>query len=178
MATATTFTDQELETVNDAVARAEEVVSEAFKMSSSQWLRYRYDVRTRAQLTAEEVVQGPFAQVIRYQGQRLGTSLGSGSYDFYKICLQDHAILAALGRHPDLRLFPFVLYIGVHELIHVVRFGYFLQRFVATAEEMMAEETRVHRLTREIVHPLPESGIGAVLDFFAHWHSPIDGLIQ
>ena len=56
-------------------------------------------------------------------------------------------------RIEDLQLFAFVLYIGVHELIHIVRFGYFLQGFVATAAEMMAEETRVHRLTREIVRP-------------------------
>ncbi len=178
MAPPNTFTDEQLRTVNEAMARAEEVVSEAFKMSASQWLRHRYDVRTQVQLSAEEVVCGPFAQVIRYQGQRPGTSLGSGAYDFYKICLQDHAILGLLERRIELQLFAFVLYIGVHELIHIVRFGYFLQGFVATAAEMMAEETRVHRLTREIVRPLPEPGIDAVLNFFAHWHAPIDGLIQ
>lgn len=178
MAPPTIFNAQQLREVNEAMAKAEEVVSDAFKMSASQWLRHRYDVRTRIQLTAEEIVQGPFAQVIRYRGQRPGTSLGSSAYDFYKICLQDHAILAAIEQHRELRLSAFILYVGVHELIHILRFGYFLQRFVATADEMMVEETRVHRLTREIVGPLPEPGLGAVLNFFAHWQPPIDGLIQ
>ena len=174
MAPAITFSDQQLETVNNAVARAEEVVSEAFKMSASQWLRHRYDVRTRQHLADDELVDSPFAQVIRYRGQRLDTSLGSAAYDFYMICLQDHAILASLEQHPDLDLFAFVLYIVVHELIHIVRFGRFWQNYEASADEMLVEEGRVHRQTREIIRPLPEAGIQAVLGFFAHWHSPID----
>ena len=45
--------------------------AKTFKMSASQWLRHRYDVRTQVQLSDEEVVgHGPFAQVIRYQGPK------------------------------------------------------------------------------------------------------------
>lgn len=176
MDTSRTFTTGEIEVVNEAVGLAEEVVSNAFKMSASQWLRRRYDVKTRSQLDGAEVVAGPFAQVIRYQGRRRDTSLGSEVYDFYKICLQDHAILDTLDRLPDLELLPFTLYIVVHELVHIVRFSQFLQNFEASSEEMMAEEARVHRLTREIIAPLPVTGIEAVLAFFARWHQPIDGL--
>lgn len=171
-----TFAPDQIENVNSAVAMAEEVVSNRYKMSTSQWLRRRYDVKTRVQLTATEVVEGPFAQVIRYRGQRRDTSLGSNAYDFYQICLQDHAILATLDQQRDLDLFPLVLYIVVHELIHIVRFSQFLQNFEATEEEMMAEEARVHRLSREFVAPLPVAGIRPVLAFFARWHRPIDGL--
>ncbi len=155
---------------------AEDVVSDTFKLSHSQWLRHRYDVRTRAHLNPDEVLDGPFAQVTRYRGQRPGTSLGSAAYDFYKICLQDHVILKTLDRHPELEFAAFILYVVVHELIHIVRFGRFAQNFEASAEETLAEEARVHRMTRDIIQPMPVPGRDEVLRFFAHWHGTIDAL--
>ena len=89
------FSDLHLVTVNESVAMAEELVSEHYKMSASEWLRPKYDVKTRVDLSPDEIVPGPFAQVIRYEGRLENASLGSSSYDFYKICLQDHEILAA-----------------------------------------------------------------------------------
>jgi hypothetical protein len=96
--------------------------------------------------------------------------------DVYLICLQDHAILKALEAQPELDLFALVLYVMVHELIHIERFSRFKQNFQATPEETRSEEARVHRLTRDIVQTLPVAGMDAVLDFFAHWHGPIDAL--
>ncbi|MBW1940175.1 MAG: hypothetical protein JRI32_09810, partial [Deltaproteobacteria bacterium] len=87
------FTPEEIKVVNNAVAMAEEVVSNFYKMSVNQWLRLKYDIKTEVDLCRSEIVDGPFAQVIRYVGQRKNTSLGSSTYDFYKICLQDHSIL-------------------------------------------------------------------------------------
>ena len=71
-------------TVFKAVALAEELVSNAYKMSTSQWLSRRFDVNTLVNLAPDEVVHGPFAQVIRYEGKRKNTPLGSGTYDFIK----------------------------------------------------------------------------------------------
>ena len=135
----TTFRADQIQAINQAVTLGEELVSNYYKMSASQWLRPKYDVKTRIDLTAAEMVDGPFAQVIRYEGQRVGSTLGSEAYDFYKICLQDHAILAVLDQSPDLRLLPFSLYIIVHELIHIVRFSKFLQNFDASPAEKQAE---------------------------------------
>jgi hypothetical protein len=170
------FSPRQVAVVREAVTMSEDVVSDIFKLSHSQWLRHRYDVRTLAQLNADEVLDGPFAQVTRYRGQRPGTSLGSGAYDFYKICLQDHVILETLKMHPDLSCFTFILYIVVHELIHIVRFGRFAQSFEASVEETLAEEARVHRLTRDILQVLPVPGRDGVLRFFAQWHGAIDAL--
>ena len=89
------FGPDQLEIVNDAVAMAEELVSNNYKMSASQWLGRRYDVKTLEELKPEEIIDGPFAQIIRYKGQRKNTSLGSATYDFYKICLQDHTIISS-----------------------------------------------------------------------------------
>jgi len=155
---------------------AEELVSEHFKMSASEWLRPKFDVKTGTDLSADEIVPGPFAQVIRYEGRLKNASLGSSSYDYYKICLQDHEILSALDQHAQLKLLPFVLYIVTHELIHIVRFSKFLQSFNAKPKERMREEARVHELTHDILHPVSISGMDDVLHFYIKWRDPIEGL--
>ena len=168
------FSQEQILTVGDAAAMAEELVSNAYKMSASQWLRHRYDVKTLVDLSENEVVSGPFAQIIRYKGQKSQTSLGSSSYDFYKICLMDHTILAAFEPKPGLRLFPFALYILCHELVHIVRFARFLQNFEASSEERMVEEQRVHKKTSEILKSVRVPGIDALLSFYKAWDAPVD----
>jgi len=170
------FSPKQIEIVNNAVAMAEELVSNFYKMSASQWLGPRYDVRTLAELINEEVIDGPFAQIIRYRGQRRNTSLGSATYDFYKICLQDHTIQLTLEGTPGIELFPFSLYIITHELIHIVRFSKFLQSFDASIEERMAEEKRVHRRTHDILHPVQIEGLSKVLEFYNDWRVPYEDL--
>ena len=170
------FGTEQLDIVNNTVALAEELVSNFYKMSASQWLRRRYDIKTLADLSADEIVQGPFAQVIRYEGQRKESSLGSSAYDFYKICLQDHSILSAMKQATYLNLSPFSLYIVVHELIHIVRFSKFVQSFDASPQEMIAEEKRVHKITREILSTVQLSGLPEVLDFYEKWRIPFDDL--
>ena len=168
------FSAEELSAVNNAVALAEELVSNHFKMSASQWLRPRFDVRTLHDLTPDEIVSGPFAQIIRYVGQRDSSSLGSAAYDFYKVCLQDHAILEATSENPELELLPFLVYIVTHELIHIVRFSKFLQNFEASADEKLAEEARVHQITHEVLAPLSFAGMPPVLKFYEKWRLPMD----
>lgn len=171
-----TFTSKQIAQVNNAVAMSEELVSNAYKMSASEWLQRRYDVKTLVDLTTDEIVQGPFAQLIRYEGQRKDSDLGSASYDFYKICLQDHTILSALSRDRSMRLFPFTLYIVIHELIHIVRFSMFLQNFEASSEEMIVEESRVHQKTHDILLKVQIDGLSKVLIFFEKWREPFDGV--
>ena len=170
------FGSNQLKIVNNAVAMAEELVSNNYKMSASQWLGPRYDVKTLAELKPEEIIDGPFAQIIRYRGQRKNTSLGSATYDFYKICLQDHTIRSTLEQTRAIELFPFSLYIIVHELIHIVRFSKFLQSFEASAEERMAEEKRVHQRTHDILQPVQISGLNNVLEFYNDWRVPYEDL--
>jgi hypothetical protein len=176
MAKQTTFKRNHILIVKESVAIAEELVSEFYKMSATEWLRPKYDVKTAVDLSKDEIIDGPFAQIIRYEGKLKDTSLGSAAYDFYKICLQDHAILSAIQKNPQLKLLSFVLYIVTHELIHIVRFFKFLQNFDASPEERMLEETRVHELTHEILSPVRVEGLLTALQFFKEWRPPIDGL--
>jgi hypothetical protein len=166
-----TFNKNQIEIINNSVALAEELVSDCYKMSASQWLRGRYDVKTLADLTKDEIVHGPFAQIIRYEAKKKDTLLGSSTYDFYKICLQDHSILATLTRTPRMQLFSFSLYILTHELIHIVRFGRFLQNFNATEDEKLEEETRVHEQTYQILKPLRIPALNDVFRFYIKWRT-------
>lgn len=171
-----TFQDNELILVNNAVAMAEELVSNHYKMTASQWLHPKYDVKTLADLAEDEIVTGPFAQIIRYEGKLKGGVLGSSTYDFYKICIQDHAILAVLKQHPEIALSPFALYVVTHELVHIVRFSRFLQNFNASDMEKLIEERRVHGITHDILDPVKAHGLVSVLDFYGTWRTPFDGL--
>lgn len=168
------FSPGQIENVQAATRVAEEMVSDAYKMSPSQWRGPKYDVRTLAELNENEIVSGPFAQIVRYRGVRKNSGLTSDHYDFYKICLQDHTILDTVDRHKDLALLPFSLYIMTHELIHVVRFGTFMQNFEATAEEKAAEEHRVHQITHQILGPVQIGGIEPVLDYYRQWTIPVE----
>ncbi len=168
------FQGNELRVVNEAVDVAEDLTSNAYKMSFAEWRQRHYDIKTVADLSPEEIIDGPFAQIIRYVGRRAETALGSSAYDFYKICLQDHSILLALDDFPRLRLFPFALYVVTHELIHVIRFSKFLQAFDASEQEKIREEARVHKKTRHILKAARVGGMKAVFEFYRAWQGPLD----
>ena len=170
------FTSDQIKIVNSSVEMAEELVSNFYKISANQWVRRRYDIKTLANLSSDEIVNGPFAQIIRYVGQHKNSSLGSSTYDFYKICLQDHSICEALNTNAGLELFSFALYIITHELIHIVRFTKFLQNFDALPDEKMEEEARVHKNTHEILKPAKIMGLTEVFEFYSNWHIPLEGL--
>lgn len=171
MASLRQFHEAQIRIINDAAEMAEELVSNYYKLSATQWLHRKYDIKTLADLNENEIVEGPFAQIVRYEGKRKDTSLGSSAYDFYKICLQDHSIRDVIDQYAKIKLLPFALYIIAHELIHIVRFTQFLQGFDVSSTEKMAEENRVHRTTREILKPVRVSGMTAVLAFYRQWHA-------
>ena len=176
MNTLATFNAHQIKTLNTTVAMAEELVSNSYKMSTSQWLHQRYDVKTLAELKPEEIVHGPLAQIIRYEGQRIDRPLGSSTYDFYKICFQDHAIIATLMERPHIEFYPFTLYIITHELIHIVRFSKFLQNFDASLEERNSEEARVHKQTHEILKATNVAGMDQVFEFYTEWGNMIEDM--
>lgn len=47
--------------VDKAVTISEELVSNFYKMSSSEWLRGKYEIKTAKDLSDHEFVSGPFA---------------------------------------------------------------------------------------------------------------------
>lgn len=164
------FNDRELRLVGHAANASEEMVNNYFKLSSSQWLKNRYDISTVKDLARHELLDGPFAQVIKYEGRKKNAPLGSSSYNFYKVCLQDNAIVSAVKKK-HLPMEPFLLYILTHELIHVVRFSKFEKRYENKSESDMTyeEERKVHFLTHAILNPVSVSGLNQVFEFYKDW---------
>ncbi len=165
------FNDQELLKVDEAAKMSEELINNYFKMSSSLWLNNRYDIKTAKDLAAHESIEGPFAQVIKYEGRKKNAQLGSSTYSFYKVCLQDNAILSAVAGNKDLLLEPFLLYIMTHELVHVVRFLKFKHRYENRneADVTLDEERTVHLLTKKILKSVPILKLKQVFEFYKDW---------
>jgi len=173
MQTLRCFNTEELLKVDGAVKVSEELVNNYFKMSSGQWLKNRYDIKTSKDLAFHECVDGPFAQVIKYEGRKKDVSLGSSSFSLYKVCLQDNAILTMVSKKDDLSLEPFLLYILTHELVHIVRFSKFNQRYENKneADVTLDEERKVHILTHTILKSVSIFGLKQVFEFYKDWLS-------
>lgn len=159
----TTFSPEDLEVVSRAVVMAEEEVIDHYQITSGKWKDYRYDIKTARELTEEELDPAAFAKLLRYRTDPAKKSSGSHLHDYFKVCLQDHNLLAALGRDPVLELLPLVLYVVVHELVHVVRFSMFFANFEVLSPARDEEEARVHRISQRILNPRSISGLGYVL---------------
>ncbi len=171
------FNVEELETVDLAVLRAEELVNNYFKLSPTFWLKNRYDIKTAVGLSPQECIGGVFAQVLKYEGRRGGGSLGSSSFSLYNICLQDPAVLGVVSENQGIHLAPFLLYVLIHELVHVVRFSRFEHRYEngSEADVTFEEEKKVHGLTYKIVAPSNVSGLAGIIDFFKEWQGVLPG---
>lgn len=160
------FGPDEIQALEQAIEIAEDMVSDHYKISTSDWKRYRYDIRSLADLTAEEITDSAFAQIRRYLRCPDQKLRGSNPADYFKICLQDHVIRKATQRDPQIGLLALCVYIVIHELIHVIRFARFIQRFDASPSEQEMEETKVHDLTFMVLKNRRVPGIQEVLGAF------------
>jgi hypothetical protein len=164
------FSREDLLKVDESAKVSEELVNNYFKMSSTQWLKNKYDIKTAKDLAPHEQVDGPFAQVIKYEARNNTALLSSSSYTLYKVCIQDHTILCAIKKY-NLLLYPFLLYILTHELIHIIRFSKYKQRYENKneADVSLNEERRVHLLTWNILKPFSFTGLMEVFEFYREW---------
>lgn len=160
------FHREQKELLIEAAVIAEEVTSDFFKLSPAHWRRARYDILTLEGLSREEISPHAHALVAKYEGCPQNSSLQSAGFDFYRVCLQDHNILRTLKARPQISLFPLLLYVITHELVHVVRFSQFLALFEACGKEQAEEEARVHQLTQEILAPLNFLELTPVMSYY------------
>jgi hypothetical protein len=160
------FKEEDILTVSEALDIAEDQTGDYFKFSSGQWRRHRYDVRTLSQLTINELVPEAFALLEKRTKRKDGFDPGSRHRDFYFICLQDHQILRAVKRDRDLGLLPLLVYVFTHELVHIVRFCNFSQRFEVLTRDREKEERIVHALTYEILKDLSLPKLDYILDSY------------
>ena len=148
---------------------AEKLVSSQFRISEKELKNTKYEVKTLAYLNDQEIKEGTFAHLCKYSYEKPGEVTGryENNFDFYRICLQDNNILDAIERaNPFIKLRPLMLYIAVHELIHVLRFSNSEIDFHAGAEEKEKEEVIVHNLTRSALQPVKGNDMEIILDCF------------
>lgn len=148
---------------------AENLVSRQFRLSDAELKKNKYDVKTLAYLDEQEIKEGAFAHLCKYTYEKPGGLVANieNNFDFYRICLQDNIILDAVARaNPFIKLSPLMLYIAVHELIHVLRFNQGEIDFEAGTEEKEKEEVIVNNLTRAALLPVKGYDLEIVLDCF------------
>ncbi|MBC8417781.1 MAG: hypothetical protein ISR62_01680 [Desulfobacteraceae bacterium] len=162
----TAFRQHELITVSDALDIAEDATGNYFKFSVGQWKKHGYDVKTLSSLSGREI--NNFALAVLSKGNRALNKFEprTKGRDFYFICLQDHLILRALERDGNLSLLPLLLYVFTHELVHIVRFCNFFQRFDVTDRKRAEEEEVVHSMTFDILKNFSLSKLDYVLDSY------------
>ena len=163
------FNPEQIQLVSQAVEIAEDVTANYFKISTAQWKHVRYDIQTLADLREDEITASAFAQITRYSSKPDQILSGGRHDDYFKICLQDHNIIAAVERDELLQLFPLGVYVATHELVHVVRFCKFLQRFDAEPAERQREEMRVHEITHKALGTLRLSHLDYVLEAYRNY---------
>ena len=160
------FKYNDLTLVSDALDIAEDATGNLFKFSLGQWKRHRYDVRTLSTLTKDEIRPHVFA--LLNKGAKVIDEFESKAkiHDFYFICLQDHLILNALKRDKEVGLLSLLVFIFTHELVHIVRFCNFHQRFDLSGMDRDDEERVVHTTTFEILKDLSLPKMDYILEAY------------
>ncbi|KQC06459.1 MAG: hypothetical protein APR62_07865 [Smithella sp. SDB] len=149
---------------------AEKLVTNQFRLSEHEFKRNKYEVKTLAYLNEQEIKEGTFAHLCKYTYEKkdIYATGSKDEFDFYRVCLQDNNILDAVERaNPFIKLSPLMLYIAVHELIHVLRFSNGSSDFNADNDEKEKEEVIVHNLTRAALQPLKGYDLEIILDCFS-----------
>lgn len=160
------FSREDLLVAGEALHIAEDKIGDFFKFSSGQWKRHSFSVRTLAQLAESEIISEAFALLQKHASWKASRGPRDIERDHYSICLQDHEILKAVKRDRELYLLPLLVYVFTHELVHIVRFCSFMQRFEARGKERAREERIVHLTTYEILRRISMPDLDYVLDSY------------
>ena len=160
------FNKADITAIREALDIAEDKIGGFYKFSFDQWKRHRYEVKTLLTLSDHEITTQAFALLNKYSwGTNCFESM-TKKKDFYFICLQDHQIIKALQRDKHLGLLPLLIYIFTHELIHIVRFCNFYQRFEITGKDREEEEAIVHETTFSVLKDLSLPKMDYVLESY------------
>ena len=156
-----TFSTPQRNLVFRALDEAEDRTAGYYCIPPFRWERLRYDLLTQADHGWEPLPDPMLARV------RCLQRVNSNSpFDFYRIELCDKSILAAAERENLLaNLYPFLVYILTHEMVHMVRFSSILDSWPETiAPHDESEEDRVQSISRRIL--TDSSDFKPVLDKF------------
>lgn len=160
------FEDNGIKAISEALDIAEDRTGDYYKFSLYQWKRHHYDVKTLMSLAEDEISLYAFALLNKSSRILEDYESKTRTRDFYFICLQDHRILSALERDSNLTLMSLLVYVFTHELIHIVRFCNFFQRFDISGQGKEKEERLVHATTYEILKDSSLPGMAYILESY------------
>lgn len=166
------FNLDEILLLDRAWGLASSVVADDFRFDFEDFNSWPVDIKRYPELRPEEQIKGVFAQLFRYA--RPGPVVTAGRPDYYRICLYDPAILAAVTKEPGLELEALLVYILTHELIHVARFAKFMELFSLSPEGRRSEEEIVHRETFRLLRKINLRGLDLVLSLYQNHRLPVD----
>ena len=168
------FDSSQISLVKVIFAHAEKMAATYFHLGHEKIKGYKYEVKTLAHLESHEISDMAFAYLCKYHCQEneeknsLQPSTSSAE-PFFRVCLQDNRILDAVERARSfVRLAPLMLYIAIHELVHVIRFDSGEIDFDAPLKERIKEEEKVNYITRDILRSLDSPDMGLVIDCFSN----------
>jgi hypothetical protein len=133
-----------------AIDEAEEYTSGHYCIPPRGWEQLRYDLITRKDGEWDPLPESALARVQRVEqvsGRR------REGVDFFRIQLNDPTILDVARREKlETDLYPFLVYILTHEMVHMVRLGTILNEFcMRHAADIDKEEDHVDRVSRRIL---------------------------
>ena len=143
------FSDSERRLVISAQGEAEERTSGYYCIPPRHWQRLQYDLITGKDLGWEPLPDTALAKVQRVAQINVRRPVPA---DFFRIQLNDPTILSAAKREklePD--IYPFLVYIITHEMVHLVRLSSILDRDDHPPSGADVEEERVERISRQIL---------------------------
>jgi hypothetical protein len=158
------FTPRERCLAFHALADAEARTSGYYCIPPFRWQKLHYDLLTRKDREWRPLPEGMLARTQRCE---LRTTRRPELSDFFRIELNDPGILTAAHRE-RLRndIYPLLLYILTHEMVHLVR----LSSILTDAEQLTlpreSEESRVSQIARSILMTATAPGLDAVLERF------------
>ncbi len=147
--------------VFQALDEAEKRTSWYYCIPPFRWDQLCYDL-----LTQEDHGWEPLPELMLARVRFLQSVNAKRPFDFYRIELSDGSILEAAERENLIEnLYPFLVYILTHEMVHLVRLSSILDNWHANlAPYDESEEHRVQNISRRILTGC--SGFNPVLDRF------------
>jgi len=134
--------------VNRATNEAEEFTSRYYCIPPHRWQSLHYDLLTRVDYDWRPLPHWALAQLQCCRWEHPSKSRG---HEFYRIQLNDPGIINAAKREKlESNLYPFLVYILTHEMVHLVRLSTIFDGD-GDLPETGEEEDRVHRISRQIL---------------------------
>jgi hypothetical protein len=168
------FAPGQIHLVDKALEIAEDATCNHYHISTGNWKKYGFEVSHLADLREEEITPLGLAQIARYVQPFPDHIPTITLRDYYRICLQDHNILKAVNRKDGVEFFPLMIYVLTHELVHVIRFRTFLQRFEVDEGEKAVEEGKVHQTTFQILKSLKGINLTPVIESYGTHRYPTE----